>query len=330
MQIMTRNALKTGVVGARGYSGIELCRLLLKHPHAELSACFGSSELGISLSDLIPEAGDHSIYIDGVQELEKHSLDVVFLATPIETSLELAPPLLKRGIKVIDLSGAYRLEPQANYGLVPWAGPTASPLIANPGCYATATLMALLPVLKAGLLLPETLTIDAKSGTSGAGRKPTEGLLFTEVDQDCQPYRVGNHQHQPEISHFCKTFAQTQIDPIFTTHLLPIRRGILCSIYARTNGVITTRDVQAAFTHAYENYSFVKHGPIESFKHLSLKKVCGTPRTHIAYTVHDNKIEIFSMIDNLLKGAASQAIENFNRSFDLPITTGLTGLEGTL
>jgi N-acetyl-gamma-glutamyl-phosphate reductase len=217
----------------------------------------------------------------------------------------------------------------AGYGLVPWAAPIAgrSRLIANPGCYATSVLMALLPLLKERLIEPETLVIDAKSGASGAGRKAAENLLFTEVDGECLPYKVGKHQHLPEIRRFAREFAGVEIDPMFVTHLLPVRRGIISGLYARLVSGVTQADVTAAFERAYSSYPLVRFGAAES---LSLKRVVGSARTHIGFTVRGSQLYCFSLIDNLMKGAASQAVENFNRLFDLPAETALLDREGLL
>jgi N-acetyl-gamma-glutamyl-phosphate reductase len=209
--------------------------------------------------------------------------------------------------------------------------------VANPGCYATSILMALLPLLRPsgsgdpGIIDPASLVIDAKSGTSGAGRKANEDLLFTEVDGDCLPYRVGKHQHIPEIIQAVQRLSGVEIDPLFATNLLPVRRGITSGIYARLRPGKSLADVAGAFESAYAGYPLLAHGAIEEApKLLSLRRVAGSPRTQIAYTTDGNKLYLFSAIDNLLKGAASQAVENLNRLLDLPLETGLLGLEGTL
>lgn len=285
-------------------------------------------------------------------------VDVVFLATPADVSMDLAPKLLKRGSRVIDLSGAFRLkasdmkgaygfaqtEPstlaQAQYGLSPWIGPASGvTMIANPGCYATAIEMALIPVLRAGLIEPSSIVIDAKSGTTGAGKKASENLLFTEVEGECLPYKVGRHQHYPEIVEAVELFAGVRIDAHLSTSLLPVRRGIIAGVYARlkpqavagaTGGSIGRAEdaVADAFDRAYASYSLLTHGRADkNAQLLQLKRVVGTARTHISYVVEGDKLYLFSCIDNLMKGAASQAIENFNRLSDLPVETGLSQLE---
>ena len=211
---------KVGIVGARGYSGLELARILLRHPEASLSACF-ANEKSFALQDYLPEAAAEQVPVVALTEIEQMPLDTVFLATPVEASLELAPKLAGK-MNVIDLSGAYRLKAsdypkwygfehsspalleKAAYGLAPLSSPRGSRMVSNPGCFATSVLMALVPLLRAGLLVPSSITIDAKSGATGAGRKAAENLLFTEVDGDCLPYRVGKHQHLPEIIRYAK------------------------------------------------------------------------------------------------------------------------------
>jgi len=336
------------VVGARGYAGLEMARLLLQHPHAELKACFATS--AFKLSDFLMTTPAKNVACLPDSEIMHNLTDVVFLATPAEVSLELAPKILAAGKKVIDLSGAFRLKKndykkwygfthteadlltQAQYGLAPWAGPTAgTQLVANPGCYATAISMALIPLLKENLIQTNTIVIDAKSGTSGAGKKASENMLFTEVDGECLPYKVGRHQHYPEIVEAVAAFSGQNIEGHLTTSLLPVRRGIIAGIYARLLPGMHIQDVEDAFAKAYSDYELVKFGAVSKESSLlSLKKVVGTAKTHISYEVDGDKLYVFSCIDNLLKGAASQALENFNRISDLPLTTGLGHLEAVI
>lgn len=349
--------VSVAVVGARGYSGLELLRILLKHPGARIEACF-ATDASFAPSDYLPEANAEKIAVLPMNAFKDVAsrVKVVFLATPAEVSAELAPVALSQGAHVIDLSGAFRLSSeeakewyglkfegesltaltQASYGLVPWVGPVAGSsrprLVSNPGCYATAVLMALIPLLRAGLINPEGLVIDAKSGASGAGRKAAENQLFCEVEGDCLPYKVGCHQHLPEIRKHAAEFAGVAIDPMFSTHLLPVRRGIIAGIYARTRSGVSAAQVDQAFGEAYSGYSLARWGRIEGGARqlLSLKRVAGSARTEIRYELKGDKLYVFSLIDNLLKGAASQAVENFNRLLDFPPTASLLELEGIL
>lgn len=337
--------IKVAIVGGKGYSGLELARLLKKHPSVELSALFGTKAEG-------SENGIPYFSVDTLSE-KVSQFDTVFLATPPEVSIDLAPKILSAGVKVIDLSGAFRLASdsveadystwyklnhaqvqfvkEAHFGLVPWSKPSSTTnLVSNPGCYATAVLMGLLPLLKCDLIDPETLVIDAKSGTSGAGKKAEEGLLFTEVDGECLPYKVGQHQHLPEICLYANKYTNSVINPFFTTHLLSVRRGIIAAVYAKLKSGKTVKDVESAMQEFYGHYPLVKTSPGTAKDLMSLKKVVGTANTHITYTVEGNKLYLFSSLDNLLKGAASQAIENFNLIHDLPVVTGLEHLEAMI
>ncbi len=343
-----KKKMTCSVVGARGYAGLETAKLLLQHPFADLTACFATSAFDLKKYFSSPRAAQVQCLLD--QDISQNLTDVVFLATPAEVSLELAPKILSAGKKVIDLSGAFRLkksdyrkwygfdhtQPEflksSVYGLAPWVGPhRGENLIANPGCYATATSMALIPVLRAGLVIENQIVVDAKSGTTGAGKKAAENLLFSEVEGECLPYKVGHHQHTPEILEAIETFSGVAIDMHFTTSLLPIRRGIIAGIYANLKPGKTEADVSEAFAEAYSQDPLVKVGCAKNEPTLlSLKKVVGTGRTHISYAVHGSKIYLFSCIDNLMKGAATQAIENFNRLSDLPLSTGVQQLEAMI
>lgn len=341
------------VVGARGYAGLETARLLLKHPVANLTHCFATSsfELTKYLNTNAAKAVKCLVDTELLKTVEAEKTDVVFLATPAEVSLHLAPKLMALGAKVIDLSGAFRLKTndyskwygfehtekaalaQAEYGLVPFVGPASgAKLVANPGCYATAIALALIPLVKAGLIDETSVVIDAKSGATGAGKKAAENLLYTEVEGECLPYKVGKHQHYPEISEAVAAFAGgAQLEAHMSTHLLPTRRGIIAGVYARLHSGKTEADVVAALTQAYADYPLVTFGKMASEPQLvSLKKVVGTGQTHISFVLEGQKLYVFSCIDNLMKGAASQAIENFNRLTDVPVQTGLETLEAVV
>lgn len=364
-----KNAKRVAIVGARGYSGLELARILMKHPEAELVACFAHDN-SFALSDYLTDAAAHDVPVFALKDLESvlPNLDCVFLATPAEASLELAPKILNHKdtkASVIDLSGAFRLQAgteaeraarfelwyktkqtapecleKASYGLVPFAKPIsgAKSLVSNPGCYATAVLMGIVPLLKAKVIKASSLVIDAKSGTTGAGRKASESQLFAEVDGECLPYRVGKHQHLPEITEWAEAFGGQAIDPFFNTHLLSVRRGIISSMYAELNPGVDAAAVGEAFASAFKNYPLARVTRLDAKEaqelspalSLSLKKVSGTARVHISYQVIGQKLYLFSLIDNLLKGAASQAVENFNSLHDFPVALGLEGMEGQL
>lgn len=359
-----QNSMNVGIVGARGYSGLELARLLLGHPAVRLTACFATDPAAFRLgqelfapeADLVPTLAMSALESPNLAK----DFHTIFLATPAEVSLELAPKLVAKGVNVVDLSGAFRLAASdypkwygfehsataalasAQYGLVPFAKPfvkTAGKgvLVANPGCYVTAVLSALVPLVKYGVIKPDSIVIDAKSGTTGAGKKAAESLLFSEVDGECIPYKIGKHQHFPEIVKYLAQFGApsgvaegftTQAlaeSMFFSTSLLATPRGIIAGIYAKLATGKTDADVAAAFVKAYANYPLAKVSTLAATpKIASLKKVVGTNSVQIGYTTDGSKLFVYSLIDNLLKGAASQAVENFNRIVDLPVAMGLT------
>lgn len=333
MHIYSGLKIQVAVVGGSGYGGQELLRLLKKHPYVDVKETFNSQ----TAKDMSPS-----------------DYQVIFLATPAEVSAALVPGILAKGTTVIDLSGAFRLKndlsqttykewygmdhpsvdllPLAQYGLVPWMKPKADKavLVSNPGCFSTAVLMGLLPLLAGNLIQSDSIVIDAKSGTTGAGKKAVEAQLFSEVAGECLPYKVGKHQHLPEIKLFSQLIGDTTIDPFFTTSLLPVRRGIIAGIYTKLKPGKSAGDVETAFKEFYSSYPFVEVSSEITRDSVSLKKVVGTPKTHLSFNVTGEKLYLFSCIDNLLKGAASQAVENFNLVHHFPVETGLTHLEAII
>jgi len=264
----------------------------------------------------------------------------VFLATPAEVSLALAPVLHALGVPVIDLSGAFRLRdatlypkfygfehphpellPQAIYGLPELSGvPPGARLVANPGCYPTAAALALAPLIGAGLLAPEPVIVDAASGVTGAGRKASEDFSFAEVDEDFRAYKVLRHQHQPEI-------AQTLGRPLtFTPHLLPVKRGILATCYARLARGHGAGELKEAYLHKYAGAPFVE--VLDAPDQVALKGVTGTNRCQVAVAADGDVVVAISSLDNLVKGAAGQAVQNLTLMMDWPETTGLDDLRG--
>ena len=328
-----------GVVGASGYSGIEASRILASHPNVELKL-LGSDkwagETAARRAGLHGSAGKVKYAPQNQIAQLARECAVVLLATPADGSLKLAPILLALGVKVIDLSGAFRLRdssaypkhygfehthPQllseAVYGLPELSKVReGTRLVANPGCYPTAAVLALAPLIEAGLVQGPFI-VDAASGVTGAGRKASEEMSFGEVDEDFKAYKVLRHQHQPEM-------AQTLQRPLtFTAHLLPARRGILATCYAR---VAKPGDLKAAFLHKYADCPFVEvlNGPDE----VALKNVIGTNKCHIGVATDGETVIVISAIDNLVKGAAGQAVQNLNLMMGWPETAGLDSLRG--
>ncbi len=362
--------IKIGVVGARGYSGQEVCRILFRHPGVSLDSVFFNEGKTFSLWAQFPEL-EREARAHGKSEPQghnlknffksKHDLDVVFLATPNEVSLELAELFLNAGISVIDLSGIFRLNKvdakssqqmylkhyglehskpvqlkEAVYGLHPFESTIFSTikkpfLIANPGCFVTSVLMGVLPLLAEGLLDANAIIIDAKSGASGAGKKLSESLLFSELYGDFYPYKVLSHQHVPEIEMYLKHFSKIDAKVLFTPHLLPVFRGILSTCYLKWSPALKAvslvekkSHVSAAFEKHFKNYPLVDWGPLpEKQKKISLKAVANSCMTHIAFDMDNDNLIVFSVLDNLLKGAASQAVENLNSIYEFSNQTGL-------
>ncbi len=363
---------KAIVIGARGYSGQQLTQLLLRHPHVEVAGlyateAFASEDLlarGSKLSACTKRLPQGSAMKDLKTQLSSE-VDFAFLATPHEVSWELAPYLIEKGLKVIDLSGAFRLQSSEKaklnlayykgqspdlpcdigYGIQPLAHQSLQLLakkagnkpllVANPGCYASAIILGFWPLLKNKLIDPRSLIVDAKSGTTGAGKKPLERLLASEVEGLCSPYRIGNHQHIPEVIEALSFDQQSEanVELLFTPHLMNFRRGIIASLYANLVDGATEAEIQEAFASTYSSDPLIdvqKISEVKDEKYLSLRNIVGTAKTQIAYSLQNRKILIFVLIDNLMKGAASQAIENMNILMGLPASTSLTDLEVTV
>ena len=343
-----------GIIGASGYAGIEAARILAFHPDAELRLLASDRWQGDPASERIGLGGPAGSLRYAAQE---HALDLarscaaVLLATPADVSLRLAPLLLQAGVRVVDLSGAFRLRDpaafrhhygvehthpglltEAFYGLPELSrAPAGTRLVANPGCYPTAAALALAPLLQAGLLAGEGIVIDAASGTTGAGRKATEDLSFAEVDEDFRAYRVLRHQHTPEIAQTLAGAAGRGVALTFTPHLLPVRRGILSTAYARLAPGRSPAEVTAALTHKYAGSPFVR--VLRAPDDVNLRSVVGTNRCDLAVAcdpagADPGRVVVVSAIDNLVKGAAGQAVQNLNLIMGWPETSGLTTLRG--
>jgi len=339
------SALKVGIVGATGYGGLELIRFLHNHPAVDQLVLFTSSEEGVLFSS---KFGHLITIVDRpLQKIEVDTLekfDVVFTSTPSGVTSKLLPSLVGKGPKLIDLSGDFRLKNLASYE--EWYGKKAAPfnivqqsvygltewnsehirqatLIANPGCYPTAVLLSLLPLIKEGLIDPSFLVIDAKSGISGAGNKPSQTTHFSETNENFSIYKVNTHQHIPEIEQALSMFAHVDTNITFNTHLVPMTRGILATTYAPVMSGVTEAQLVACLQAAYEKHPFVRI--VTDATSLGTNRVKGSNYCDILVKVDSrtNRATIVSVIDNLVKGAAGQAIQNMNVQFDLPQTTGL-------
>lgn len=311
---------RVAICGASGYSGMELTRLLARHPGIEVVAVASGRWSGQSVRERLGIPGPtgalrYQPTIDPATEV-----DATFFATPADASKELVPTWQREGQPVlIDLSNAYRADESWVYGLAEYAREQVATTqqVANPGCYPTATQLGLLPLIRAGLLAEGPIMVDAKSGVTGAGRKVSDTLLFNELADNHYPYRVGHHQHVPELER------QLEREVIFTPHLIPARRGLLVSCYVPLQAGKSAEDVRACLAERYADEPLVNLA--EPGDTVGIGSVAHTPTCRVAVgpTVKQGYARVFSSIDNLLKGAASQAVQNLNLSLGLPETQGL-------
>ena len=338
--------MQVGIIGATGYGGLELLRLLYNHSEIENIHLFSSSEEGVVFSNKYTHL--KKIIDQPLQKIEPEALqklDVIFTSTPSGVSSKLVPEILSENVKIIDLSGDFRIKntedyekwyklspapqkfiEQSVYGLTEWNQKeiqTAN-LIANPGCYPTAVLLSLLPLLYDQLIDSENLIIDAKSGISGAGNKPNANNHFCETNDNTSIYKVNNHQHIPEIEQAMSMFAHTDHAITFSTHLVPMNRGIMATSYANLQKGVTRNDLLNSLYDKYEKHPFVRI--LEDASKVSTAQVRGTNYCdiHINIDERTGRATIISVIDNLVKGAAGQAMQNMNVMFGLEETSGLT------
>lgn len=339
---MTR--ARVGIVGASGYSGLDLTRLLLGHERVTIDFLTSDRWVGQQVEARVGVAVKEGAtqYVSVETGLERAAqCEVVFLATPAETSLELAPKLLPK-TRVIDLAGTFRLrdaslyptfykfthpEPallqQSAYGMPELFRErlVGQRFIANPGCYATAAALSVAPLVKQGLIDLDSIVISAASGVSGAGRKASEDFTFMEIDADFRAYKVLSHQHTPEIEQTLSTVAGKPVSLVFTPHLLPMKRGILSTAVVTLKDGAGAAEVSAAYERAYGAEPLVKL--MANAEAVRIADVVNTPKTTIGVTVKGKRCVAISAIDNLQKGAASQAVQNLNLVMGWPETTGL-------
>ncbi|WP_432360013.1 N-acetyl-gamma-glutamyl-phosphate reductase [Sporosarcina sp. UB5] len=338
--------MKIGIIGASGYGGLELIRLLHNHREVEQVDLFTSSDEGTLFSDKYPHTTN--MYNQPLLKIDYallNSYDVLFASTPAGVTSHLLPPLIGNGPKLIDLSGDFRLKntadyeqwykktpapievvEQSAYGLTEWNSEAINKaqLIANPGCYPTAVLLSILPLIKERLIDASALVIDAKSGVSGAGNTPGPMTHFSETNENFSIYKIHEHQHIPEIEQGIEQFGIQKYPVTFTTHLVPMTRGIMATSYAPVNEGVTEGQLVNCLKETYANRPFVRVMD-ESMKFCT-KQVAGSNYCdiHVKVDPRTNRATIVSVIDNLVKGAAGQAVQNMNVQFGLDETTGLT------
>lgn len=336
--------IRIGVVGGTGYTGSELLRLLARHPDADVVAITSRADAGTPVTERYPQLRGHfDIDFEPVDDDRLGECDLVFFATPNGTAMAHAPVLLSRGARIIDLAADFRLTDaavwaewygmehacpellgEAVYGLpeLNRARLRDSRLVANPGCYPTAVTLGLLPLLSSQAVEPVRLIADAKSGVSGAGRKASAAMLMAEVGESFKAYSAGGHRHQPEIAQTLGLAAGQQIDLTFVPHLVPMVRGIEATLYA-DRSIGFDGDLQSLMETYYRDEPFVDVMPAGS--HPETRSVRGTNvcRLSVLTPGSGDIVVVQSVIDNLVKGAAGQAVQNMNIMFGLDETLGL-------
>jgi N-acetyl-gamma-glutamyl-phosphate reductase len=332
---------RIGIIGASGYAAADLMRLVLGHPEARLTALADLPEKCGPLGRLFPQfAGRIDLEIVPADpKALAAACDVVFLALPHTVSLTYVPPLLGAGLRVIDFSADYRLKTpglyekvyghkadesnlaHAVYGLpelyrdrIPKAR-----LIANPGCYPTSAILGLAPLMREGLLAPNDLIVDSKSGVTGAGRTPKLLSHFPECNESIQAYAIGVHRHQPEIAEQLGLVGKVGVEVLFVPHLAPMDRGIESTLYGRLLQAMTPQRIADLYHAAYDDEPFV----VVCDEPPATKHVVGTNYVHIYPTVVGGRAVISAVLDNLTKGAAGQALQNMNLLFGYEETAGL-------
>ncbi len=342
--------LKIGVVGGTGYTGVELLRLIAQHPQAELVCITSRAEKGLPVSDLFPNLRGHiDIAFSDPADAPLKDCDLVFFATPNGIAMQYAVELLDAGVKLIDLAADFRLKDkavwtdwykdasktgqhacpqlleQAVYGLpeVNRQQIKTAQLVANPGCYPTAVQLAFLPLIEAGIVDVSRLIADAKSGVSGAGRGANVATLQAESSESMKAYAVAGHRHLPEIKQGLQTAHGAEVGLTFVPHLTPMIRGIHATCYAE---LTANSDLQSLFTERYKNEPFVDVLPVGAHPETRSVKGVNTCRMAVHQPQGANTVVVLSVIDNLVKGAAGQAIHNMNLMCGLDETLGLNAV----
>ncbi|MCP3027343.1 N-acetyl-gamma-glutamyl-phosphate reductase [Halobacillus sp. A5] len=337
--------MQIGIVGATGYGGVELFRLLYSHPGVENINLYSSTQHGEFFQEIYTHVNNENYTLKDLNPDEmKQQLDIIFLATPAGVSSELTPQLIGGKGKVIDLSGDLRLKDrelyttwykneaasedvleQSVYGLPEWNKEAiqSAGIIANPGCYPTATLIGLGPVVSRELADPSRIIIDAKSGVSGAGKKASTVTHFANTQENFRIYKVNQHQHIPEIEQQLMHWDTTAEPVTFSTHLVPMTRGIMSTIYVDLKGDYSLNELVQLYEKTYEKEPFVrirKAGEFPCTRDVYASNYCDIG---LALDERTSRLTIVSVIDNLMKGAASQAVQNMNLVLGMEETTGL-------
>ena len=334
--------VRVAILGASGYTGFELIRLLLKHPHVEIVALSTSREESPHIAEVHPQlTGQLDLRLEQLSALQiAERADCAFGCLPHAASAEFVKQVADTDTKIVDLSADYRLHDQAVYeswyktnhpdagrlGHVPYGLPElyreeirGANLVANPGCYPTSAILALAPLLKSGLIASEGIIVDSKSGVSGAGRLPKPNLHFPECNESFAAYGVGTHRHMPEIDQVLGQVAKCPLEVVFTPHLVPMDRGILTTCYASPTGDASAAQLTNTLQEFYRDEPFVEVvASPPATKHVS-----GTNRCHLWVGSVRGRVVAISAIDNLIKGASGAAVQNFNLMHGFDETTAL-------
>nr|WP_253938712.1 N-acetyl-gamma-glutamyl-phosphate reductase [Hahella sp. HN01] len=340
---VSKLVVKIGIVGGTGYTGVELIRLLSAHPEAEVAVVTSRGDAGVPVAEMFPNLRgftDLRFSAPDVEELSK--CDLVFFATPHGVALEMVPQLLAKGTRVVDLGADFRIRDaelwsrwyglphtapealaEAVYGLpeVNRAAIKSARLVANPGCYPTAVQLGFLPLLSKGLVDTQRLIADAKSGVSGAGRQGKIANLLCEVSESFKAYGASGHRHLPEIKQGLSLAAGAPVGLTFVPHLVPMIRGIEATLYAELKQ--DNDDLQALFESFYADEPFVDVMPFGSLPETRSVRGSNLCRISLHRQPESNVVIVLSVIDNLVKGAAGQAVQNMNIMLGLPETAGL-------
>lgn len=338
--------MKVAIIGATGYGGAELVRILHRHPHVSIHSIHASSLHGEELAKTYPHmqalVGDRLAPVD-VDKIAAE-VDLVFTATPTGVAEDLAPRFVERGVKVIDLSGDFRIKDraiykewygreatdsnlldEAVYGLTEWIDVDVSEtmLIANPGCFPTATLLGLLPLVKENVIEENSIIVDAKTGVSGAGKGLSPATHYSETNDNIKIYKVNKHQHTPEVEQGLRKYNENVAAITFSTHLVPMTRGIMATIYATAKEETSTEKIIDLFKQQYRDDFFVRVRNKDEFP--TTKEVYGSNFCDIgvAYDERTRRITVVSVIDNLVKGASGQAVQNMNKILGIDESTGI-------
>jgi N-acetyl-gamma-glutamyl-phosphate reductase len=334
--------VRIGILGATGYTALELIKLLLRHPQADIAVLTSRQEGRPHVSSIHPSlTGRLDLHLEDLQaETVAERCQCAFLCLPHAASAEAAKALLARGVRVIDFSADYRLNDAETYrrvyehehpdperlGKTPYGLPELfggeiprAALVANPGCYPTSAILPLAPLLTAGLIEPDDIIIDSKSGVSGAGRTPKLNTHYPECNESISAYNVGKHRHQPEIEQILGRATGRQVQVIFTPHLTPMDRGILSVIYARPTRTLTEAEVLGCLREFYAGRPFIR-----IVQHLpATKDTAHTNFVDITARFVKNRVVLICAEDNLIKGASGAAVQNFNWMYGFPETMGL-------